>query len=342
LAKIVLNKSHYFHNLQKIENHLGSKDKIAVVLKDNAYGHGLVEVSSMAKEYGVTKAVVRTVEEAEKIETFFEQILILADTGIHTCSHTFHIAVNSLEDIEKLPENTNVHLKIDTGMHRNGITLDKIEVAIHGLLKKNLNLTGVFTHFRSADELSCEFFWQRTVFTQAKTIVKNLCEKLFLTIPKFHCANSSALFRFKNYDFDFARVGIAQYGYLETNPIFDNPDLKPVLSLWADKIVTRVLKKNQSVGYGGKFTANEDMTISTYKVGYGDGFLRLNGEAEYFTPKGYQILGRVSMDNLSINSEDEEVCIFDDVTNLAKIHNTITYEITTTLNSNIPKEIIDA
>ncbi len=59
-----------------------------------------------------------------------------------------------------------------------------------------------------------------------------------------------------------------------------------------------------------------------------------------YTPKGYKILGRVSMDNLSINSQDEEVCIFDDVRQLAKIHDTITYEIITTLNPNIKKEII--
>lgn len=339
MAKIILNKSNYFHNLQTIENHLGSKEKIAVVLKDNAYGHGLLEIASMAKEFGVTKAVVRTVEEAKKIETFFEQILILADTDIHNYSHTFHIALNSLEDIQKLPENTNVHIKVDTGMHRNGISLDKLEVAIHGILERKLKLTGVFTHYRSADELTCELFWQRSNFIQAKTIVKNTCEKLFLPVPKFHSANSSALFRFKNYDDDFARVGIAQYGYLDTHSVFDNPDLKPVMSLWADKIVTRILKKNQRVGYGGKYFAKEDMKVSTYKVGYGDGFLRLNGEQKYFTPKGYEILGKVSMDNLSINSDDEEVCIFDDVRELAKIHNTITYEITTTLNSNIPKEI---
>ncbi|WP_320033420.1 alanine racemase [Halarcobacter sp.] len=339
MAKIILNKSNYFHNLKVAEEKLGSKDKIAVVLKDNAYGHGLIEISTMAKEYGITKAVVRTIEEAEKIETFFEQILILADTAIHTYSHTFHIAVNSLEDIERLPKNTNVHIKVDTGMHRNGISLENLEEAIHGILRKKLNLTGVFTHFRSADELSCEFFWQRSVFIQAKKLVKSLCEKLFLTIPKFHCANSSALFRFKNYEEDFARLGIAQYGYLESNPIFENPKLKPVMSLWGEKIVTRELKKNQKVGYGGKYLAKEDMKVSTYKVGYGDGFLRLNGEDTYFTPKGYQILGKVSMDNLSINCEDEEVCIFDDVTALAKIHDTITYEITTTLNPNIPKEI---
>lgn len=339
MAKIVLSKENYFHNLEIITKKTGSKEKTAVVLKDNAYGHGLLEIASLAKEFGITKAVVRTLEEAKKIETFFEQILILADRSYSTYSHTFHIVVNTIEEIERLPENTNVHLKIDTGMHRNGITTKTLEEAILGLLAKKLNLTGVMTHYRSADELSCDFFFQRSVFNQVKKQVCEICEQLFLPIPKFHSANSSALFRFKNFDEDFARVGIAQYGYLETNPIFDNPKLKPVMSLWANKISTRTIEKNQKVGYGGKFMAKEKMEISTYDVGYGDGFLRLNGEKEYLTPKGYKILGRVSMDNLSVNSSDEEVCIFDDVTKLAKIHNTITYEITTTLMPGIKKVI---
>ncbi len=339
MAKIVLSKSNYFHNLKIISKHTGSKDKIAVVLKDNAYGHGLLEIATLAKEFGIKSAVVRTLKEAIKIESFFNQILILADSNIHTYSHTFHIVINCLEEIQKLPENTNVQLKIDTGMHRNGISPKDLENAIYGLSKKKLNLTGILTHYRSADSLSCEFFWQNSVFNEIKKEVIKICEKLYLPMPKFHSANSSALFRFKNFNEDMVRVGIAQYGYLESDSIFFKPNLKPIMSLWAKKIVTRELKKNEAVGYSGIYLAKENMKISTYDIGYGDGFLRLNGKEKYITPKGYEILGKVSMDNISINSEDEEVCLFNDVKELAKIHNTISYEITTTLNPHIEKEI---
>lgn len=339
MAKIVLNKSHYFHNLDIISHHAGSKEKVAVVLKDNAYGHGLLEIAQLASEYGIKNAVVRTLAEATQIETLFEQILILADTSIRSYSHTFHIVINCLEDIQKLPQNTKVHLKVDTGMHRNGIPENKLEEAIYGIHERKLHLTGVMTHYRSADELSCEFFWQRSNFNHIKQRVKKACEKLFLSIPKFHSANSSALFRFKNFDEDLVRVGIAQYGYLETNIIFNNPNLKPVLSLWANKISSREIKKNEKVGYGGVYIAQKNMKISTYDVGYGDGFLRLNGTEKYQTAKGFDILGRVSMDNISVACEEEEICVFDDAKELAKIHNTISYEITTTLNPQIPKEI---
>lgn len=340
MAKIVINKNNLFYNLELISNKATNKDKVAVVLKDNAYGHGLVEIAKLSSEFGIKKAVVRSLDDARKIESFFPYILVLADCSFHNYSHTFHIAVNSLEDIIKVQQNANIHLKIDTGMHRNGIAIDDIEVAIIGLLKQKANITGVFTHHKGSDTLSTDFFWQNENFSKAKSKVKEVCEKLSLPTPLFHSCNSAALFRKGNFDEDFARVGIATYGYLDNDGIFDFPILKPVMSLWATKMASRKLLKGQSVGYGGKFTAPHDMMVSTYDIGYGDGFLRLNENDRYTTPKGFKVLGRVSMDNLSINSDEKEVCLFDDVQELAKIHKTITYEITCSLKEHIKKEIL--
>lgn len=72
MAKIVINKSHLFHNLEQIEKKINDKNKIAVVLKDNAYGHGLLEIAQLCHEYGIKNAVVRTFKEAESIVTFFD------------------------------------------------------------------------------------------------------------------------------------------------------------------------------------------------------------------------------------------------------------------------------
>lgn len=340
MAKIVINKNNLFYNLELISNKATSKDKVAVVLKDNAYGHGLVEIAKLSSEFGIKKAVVKSLDDAKKIESFFPYILVLADCSFQNYSHTFHIAINDIEDIIKVPQNANVQLKIDTGMHRNGIAIDNIEVAIVGLLKQKANITGVFTHHKGSDTLSTDFFWQNENFSKAKSKVKEVCEKLSLPTPLFHSCNSAGLFRKGNFDEDFARVGIASYGYLDNADIFRFPKLKPVLSLWASKLATRTLKKGQSLGYGGTFIAKEDMVISTYDVGYGDGFLRLNERCSFETTKGYKVLGRVSMDNLSLNTQDDKVCIFDDVTSLAKVHDTISYEITTTLNPTIHKEIV--
>jgi alanine racemase len=183
LAKILLNKKNLFHNFEVISNQAGSVEKVAVVLKDNAYGHGLLEIATLAREFGIKKAVVKSLEEALVIEKLFDDIVILAQKDVHTYSHTFHIALNSLEAIKNLPENINVHIKVDTGMHRNGIMPESLEEAFLGLSKKNIKVTGVFTHHRGSDELSTDFYWQKAVFTRVKKDVKKICEKLSLPLP---------------------------------------------------------------------------------------------------------------------------------------------------------------
>ena len=94
MPKILLNKENLFYNLETISQKTGSKEKVAVVLKDNAYGHGLVEIAKLANEFGIKRAVVKTLDDALKIEKFFDFILILAEKSFHTYSHTFHITFN--------------------------------------------------------------------------------------------------------------------------------------------------------------------------------------------------------------------------------------------------------
>jgi len=340
LAKIVINKSHLFHNLSLIEKKIKDKSKIAVVLKDNAYGHGLVEIASLCHEYGIQNAVVRTFDEAIAIVSFFDNILILADNTPKSYSHTFHIGVNSLKALSVIPQNTKIHLKVDTGMHRNGLSMDELEVAILGACERKLPITGVFTHYANADELGSSYFWQKQNFNTVKEQVKTICEKLFLPIPSFHSANSAAVFRNNNFNEEMVRVGIALYGYVDNHLALNPPALKPVMSLYAKSIASRKIAKNERIGYGGTYIASTDMNVSTYDIGYGDGFLRLNEHKNYTTPEGFEILGRVSMDNLSLNTTQEEVCIFNDVTSLAKIHDTITYEILTSLKPTIERIIV--
>jgi alanine racemase len=161
-------------------------------------------------------------------------------------------------------------------------------------------------------------------------------------LPKiaYHTSNSSALFRDNNFNDDICRIGTAIFGYLDNqNPLY-NPNLKPVLSLIANKISTRVIKKGQSIGYGATFTAKENMTVSTYDIGYADGFLRMNPTIPFYTKEGLEILGRVSMDNISVVGDKEQICIFDNVNNLANIRDTISYEILTSLSKDIKREIV--
>lgn len=329
MAHITLNKNNFFHNLDIIANKTKSKDKIALVLKDNAYGHGLLEVASMAKEYGIKRAVVRDVEEAKKIEEYFEYILVLADFP-QGYSQKIRYTINDIESISKFPNGTKVELKVDTGMHRNGINIDDLDDAIEMIKKRDLVLEAIFTHHRNADELTSEWFWQNEIFSQVKAKVNGV---------RFHSANSASLFRTIDFDEDMARVGIAAYGCLELASSLKIPAFKAVLSVYAKKISSRVLKKGQSLGYGAIFTAKKDMRVSNYNFGYGQGFLRISSN-NYTTPNKEKLLGHISMDNSSFLAEVDEILIFDDAKKMAKSANTIAYEVLTSLKTEIRREIV--
>jgi alanine racemase len=334
MAFITINKKNFYHNLNQIALKTGSVDKIAIVLKDNAYGHGLELMAKLASEFGIKHAVVRKSIEAESIEALFETVLVLGDKIVKEDKCSF--AVNSLEDIKLAEKGAKVELKVDTGMHRNGIALDEVDVALALIKEQALNLVGVMTHFRSADELSSELFWQQKNFDKVKEQVR---ESGFENV-RFHSHNSAAILRYKHFDEDLVRVGIGAYGYNELPIPFDEVTLKPVLALHAKKISTRVLQKGERVGYGGDFIAPKEMTVSTYDLGYGDGWCRGNSGQPYSIAEGLLILGRVSMDFIVLESTKDEVCVMNDAKEAAKQFGTISYEVTTALSSDIERKII--
>lgn len=340
MSHIKINSSNFFHNLQTISDRLGSVDKLMIVLKDNAYGHGLLGMAKLASEFGVKRAVVRGVQEAREIKKYFEYILVLADMPLQKENNKISITANSLESLQKIPDGSNIELKTDSGMHRNGVTLDEINRAYKIAAQKKLNVKGVFTHFRSADELSPEFFWQVQNFEQIKKESIQSAKEFGFDVPFFHSANSAAVFRFDEFKEDFARCGIAVYGYVDLREPFDRPKLLPVLSLWGEKLSQREIKKGQRVGYGGVFEAQKDITASNYDIGYGDGFFRYDGKGDLKSADNKKILGRVSMDNLSIEDEKDEVCIFDDADYIAGYFNTISYDVLVKLSPKIKRIII--
>ena len=325
MSFITISKENFFHNLEYLTNKLGSKDKLSVVLKDNAYGHGAKLMAKLSQEFGIKRAVVKNETEADEIEEFFKEIILLNPNFTHQ-NKKYHLVINSLQKLKLASKNQNIHLKVDSGMHRNGLSLEELEDAFKMLLEKKLNLTGVLTHFRSADELSSELFWQSKNWKNIKSEVKKLCKKYNIPIPLFHSGNSATVLRLENYEDDFARCGIAIYGYHEMQKSFGEFELKPVLKLFGEKISTRELKKGSRIGYGGVGVLKEDSLVSTYDIGYADGFTR------NLYPN---IVGRVSMDSVSVLGNSQNICLISDAKELAKQNNTISYEILVKLHPNI-------
>jgi len=333
MSFIRISRENFFHNISQIARKTQSVEKIALVLKDNAYGHGLALMADLAKEAGVRHAVVRTMAEAEAVAEGFETVLVLADIPARRPETNIHIAINDWRQIEKIPEGTRVELKVDTGMHRNGILPEEVMEAVEKVDRRGLLLRGIMTHYRSADEMGSEFFWQRKRFEAVRASV----ERAGVGPLRWHSCNSAALFRTERFDEDIARVGIATYGCLRMPAAFKTPPLKPVMSLWAERVSTRRLGGGARIGYGGEGSLPEGGTVSTYDIGYGDGWYRGDASAPYRLPDGRKVVGRVSMDLLSVEGDDEKICLFEDANEAAAQFGTIGYDVLVKLHPSIPR-----
>jgi alanine racemase len=341
VAYITISKENYFYNLEQISKRVASVEQIAVVLKDNAYGHGIDIIAPLAKEFGISRAVVRSVEEAKRIEKLFPYILILAPERVEKRENFFY-TINQINDIYKYQKGVNIELKVDSGMHRLGVSPLELYFALNLIKSKGLRLRGFFTHLREADELSSTTYTQLELFNKLK---KDIVESCFNEIHT-HSRNSAGVFRSGSVIKDeIVRVGIASYGYVRGDKALKFPKLKPVLSLFGEKVGTLARAgKSFRVGYGGISKIGNERNISIYDIGYGDGFKRVPDEVIesglFQTPDGFKLFGKVSMDSIAINSAKRELKIFNDVSNLAKLLKTIEYEVVVSLSSRIRREVI--
>ncbi|XGQ70481.1 alanine racemase [Campylobacter hepaticus] len=328
MALIKIDQKAYEYNLKYILKKIKDIKRLICVFKDNAYGHGAKLLAPVAKNLGVCFVALKNEEEALELENFFENILILSHIPHGNENSRFIYALNDISHIQKYKKNTKIHLKIDTAMHRNGVSIQDLEYALSLIKQHNLKLEGVFTHFFSADEMDASFFIQKKHFEEAKKIVKKHYSKLLI-----HSCNSAAFFRGEIPDDEHCRIGLAQFGYGDEN-------LKKVLSLYAHRLSQRTLYKGQSIGYGGVFHALKDLEVATYDLGYASGLFRYNGKGELKLANGKQILGKMSMDSFSCENSGEEICVFKDADIWADFFHTISYEILVKLHPSIQRVLI--
>ena len=324
MATVYLNKTNLFKNLQKISL---INPNILAVIKDNAYGHGIITISKLLKEFGIKKVCVRNNQEAEIIKGFFEEILIFNPTTARNGKNISY-AINSLKQLKK-NRHPYIHLKFDTGMHRNGILIEEIDEVFEIIVKKNFEIRGVFTHFCCSEEENCDTFIQYEKFKKIKNIIENFCEKNSIKKPYFHIANSTALNKLPD-TFDYVRPGIAIYGGIE--------GYEPVMSLVGNVVSVREIE-NDGVGYNKNFFSKEKVILSTVDVGYADGIPYFKNGCKL---KDTRAVGKISMDYMSVLGEfKKEVVIFDDVKEFVKNFDTITYDILVKMSPRIKRVVIE-
>ncbi|HEG2935125.1 TPA: alanine racemase [Campylobacter coli] len=329
MSLIKINQKAYESNLKIIAEKIGSFSRLICVFKDNAYGHGAKILAPIASTLGVNFVAVKNEKEAYELEDFFDNILILSHHPHGKENSKFIYALNDIDKINAYQNDTRIHLKIDTGMHRNGVCVEDLNEALLKIKCSALKLEGIFTHFAGADEMDASFFIQREKFSKAKDIAKQIYKKLI-----FHSHNSPALFRaVKIPEDELCRTGLAQFGY-------GDESLKKVLSLYAHRLSHRELQIGQSVGYGGAFSATEKIKIATYDLGYADGLFRYDGKGDLLLANKQKILGKISMDSFSCQDFGKEICVFDNADVWADFFNTINYEILVKLHPDIPRVLV--
>ena len=317
-AWIELDLSTLRHNVNQLQSILTENCTLMPAVKANAYGHGAVLIAKELNHSGIRSFCVATVSEGMELRRggVKGEILVLGYTHPEQFSslRKYRLTQTVIDMpyarlLNAYGKKLKVHLKIDTGMHRLGISADQPERIASIFQMKNLAIEGIFTHLCVADEKTVE----KKAFTlrQAEAFQRVICNlnDRGLNCGKTHLLSSYGLLRYPELAGDYARVGIALYGVLSNRRDLDDCPiaLRPVLSLKARIALTKDLHTGEGAGYGLEYVAESDRKIAVLSIGYADGIPRaLSCNHGKVLINGYEapIIGRICMDQMIVDITD--------------------------------------
>jgi alanine racemase len=321
-SEVTINVGALRRNVRRLLEVLGGAELWAVV-KADGYGHGAVDCGRAALDAGATALCLATLPEAVELRAGFPDARLIVfgptDEIARAREARLELCVG-----EHVPEDVPVHVKLDTGMGRWGVS---------ELHTPQRNVVGLMTHLATAD--SDPEFARRQIerFREATEQYAHLTR---------HVANSAAALRLPEARFDAARCGLALHGLspFGTDPAEDG--LEPVLSWHSELALVKRLAPGESTGYGRKFVAERETWIGIVPVGYADGIGRdLTGTNVLVDGEPRRVVGAVSMDALAVEL-DRELRVGMEVTLVgpgvpleahARVAGTITHELATRINS---------
>lgn len=342
LNKIEISKDNLINNYKRLSS-INKEIKIAPVLKSNAYGHGLIQVAKVLDPLNAPFFCVDSLYEAYELlkAGVKTSILIMGYTdpeNFKVKKLSFAYAVfdkEALEILNKYQPGCPIHIFVDTGMNREGISMELLPKFLKEVKKyPDLKVEGLMSHLSSADDKK-NIINKLQISNFKKTLQTCRQNKIY---PKFiHLANSDGLANFsKELIFtNIARVGLAIY--------------EGVLTFKTKIIQIKHLKKGDKVGYSGTYTARKNMIIGILPAGYNDGVDRRLSNKGYVSVGGIlcPIIGRVSMNITTIDiskiknpSLEQEVTIYPNINHAAKICQTIPYDLLVHLGESIKRVIV--
>jgi alanine racemase len=360
-----------FENLRNnfsIVKSLINKDvKIMAMVKANAYGHGLYEISSELLKQGVDYLGVAVLEEGVYLRErgITAPILVLgpinADQIAEFVAHDIEITSSSIDKsmsiaavAKEMRKVASVHLKVDTGMERTGVHWYNAEQFIEKSYElDSIKIKGIFSHLAKA-ESDADYTTQQ--LSRFESVLNSMENKKLL--PELvHIANSAAIMNYKYSHYSMVRPGIMLYGYNPNGYLpdntFDGKKFKPVMTLKTKVSFFKVVPAHTGISYNHTYMTNDQTRIVTLPVGYGDGYFRLlsNKGEVIIRGKKYPLVGSVCMDQCMVDIgmdgtayNGDDVLLFGEMDgftipleSLCNKIGTITYELLCGISSRVPR-----
>ena len=352
-------------NYKIARSRIGSGVKYLGVVKADAYGHGAVQIARKLEELGTDYLAVSSLDEARELRNGGIQapILILGHTPPEMVPelirHNITQTVSALAKAEEYSRQAvacggtlKVHIKVDTGMSRLGFLVrgGHFEGGVTSIAKAcglpALEAEGIFTHFSASDEDDeASYIYTREQFALFMRVLDTL-EQQKCTFALRHCANSGAFARYPEMYLDMVRPGIALYGVGDDAVRLG---LRPVMALKSCVSTIKVFDPETDISYGRTFHTSAKTRVGVLPIGYADGLFRgLSNKMEVQTASGpAPIRGRICMDMTMVDLSDlpdvrvgdtvELFGVLQSVNELAKILDTIPYELTCAVSKRVPR-----
>ncbi|MGE4588428.1 MAG: alanine racemase [Acidaminococcaceae bacterium] len=353
------------HNIREAKKKISKSTKLCAVVKADAYGHGAVQVAQTALAAGADFLSVALLQEAIELRqaAIKAPILILGalqeECAEETVENEISQALFTIDSAKllsatavKLGKKAKVHLVIETGMNRIGISPEHAgEFAAEVSVLPGIEIEGIFSHFALADARDKTFCHEQyEKFEKAFSQIR----ARGIEIAIKHISNSATISELPEMQLNMVRQGITLYGLWPSDDVDRCLDYQPVMKLKTKVIFIKQIERGETVGYGRTFTAERPTKIATLPLGYADGISRKVSNKGYVLLKGKKapIVGRICMDQFMIDITDiENVEIGDEVLvfgskelsadKVAEWTETISYEVLCAVSKRIPRIYIN-
>ena len=343
-------------NIEAIRSHVAPA-KVMMMVKANAYGHGLdgvapyiepyadsfgvaiLEEGIQLRELGITKPIlVAGGTLPEQLPAFIEHELTLTASSIELLACADALAESARKKLV-------AHLKIDTGMERVGVHYYEAESFLEQSLKyKNVEIEGIYTHLANSE--SSDLIHARQQLERFREVLR-FYEKHSLPPPTRHMSNSAAILQFSESYMDMVRPGLMLYGLYPLG-VPHTVDIAPALT-WRSKVAySKITRPGHPVSYGSLWQSDSERRIVTIPCGYADGyFRRMTNQAQVMVNgRKYPQVGRICMDQFMVDMGEHAAQVGDDVVllgegitayNLAEWTGTNEYEVLTSISARVPR-----